>query len=47
MENEAMKITVVGIAVIVAAVIAAALLVRYLNNRTQPPRPPQEQTPGQ
>jgi membrane protein implicated in regulation of membrane protease activity len=46
-ENEPMKITVLGAALLVASVIAAALVIRWLSSRTQRPMPPQEQTPGQ
>ena len=37
MENEGMRITVVGAALIVAAVIGVFLLIRYLNRGTEQP----------
>jgi hypothetical protein len=46
-EDEGMKITVLGAALIVAAVIGAILLVRYLDNRSRQTKPPQGPLPGQ
>lgn len=36
MENKGLGITVVGVAIIVAAIVAAVLLIRYLGRGTQP-----------
>jgi hypothetical protein len=42
MENAEMKITLVGIALIVAAVIAAILLLRHFVQERNQPNPPKE-----
>jgi hypothetical protein len=42
-----MKVTVLGVILIVAAVIAAVLLVRHLTAENKRSRPPQGQMPGQ
>jgi hypothetical protein len=40
MEEQPMKVTVIGAALIVAAVIAAILLLRYLDTRRDETNPP-------
>ena len=40
MEEQPIKITVMGAAIIVAAIIAVFLLLRYLNEQPNKPNPP-------
>ena len=40
MEEQPIKITVMGAAIIVAAIIAVFLLLRYLNEQHNKPNPP-------